>query len=96
MNGSSQFRLQVAKLKVHSRLSIVSAAHHLLLLQLALSMNGVKPGRIQLQLEERRAGRIRVADDPELLSLSGLHGFCGYEFGSQIGSPNQGARLNSP
>ena len=33
--------------------------------------------------------------DPELLSLSGLQGFCGYDFGSQIGSPNHGAALSS-
>ena len=32
---------------------------------------------------------------PLLESLSGVHGFCGYEPGSQIGSPNQGAGLSS-
>ena len=36
------------------------------------------------------------APSPVLVSLSGLHGFCGYEFGSHIGSPNHGAMLSSP
>ena len=39
--GSSQLALQVAMLKLHSRLSMVSAAHHWVLLQLSLSTNGV-------------------------------------------------------
>jgi hypothetical protein len=44
LTGSMQLLLQLAKLKLHSRLSIVSAAHHLVLLQLAESVNGVNPG----------------------------------------------------
>jgi hypothetical protein len=44
LTGSTQLLLQVAKLKLHSRLSIVSAAHHLVLLQLTESVNGVNPG----------------------------------------------------
>src|SRR6266516_4355765 len=44
LTGSMQLLLQVAKLKLHSRLSIVSAAHHLVLLQLTASVNGVNPG----------------------------------------------------
>ena len=40
-----QLLLQVAKLKVHARLSMVMAAHHLVVLQLMLSVHaGVKPG----------------------------------------------------
>ena len=42
--GSSQPVLQEAKLNVHSRLSMVSAEHHCVLLQLSPSMNGVNPG----------------------------------------------------
>ena len=41
LTGSTQLALQVAKLKLHSRLSMVSAAHHLVVLQLVLSTNGV-------------------------------------------------------
>src|SRR5580700_7354637 len=41
LTGSSQLALQVAKPNVHSRLSMVSAAHHCVLLQLSLSTNGV-------------------------------------------------------
>jgi hypothetical protein len=33
---------------------------------------------------------------PMLLSLSGWHGFCGEDCGSQIGSPNQGATDSWP
>ena len=41
LTGSMQLLLQVAKLNEHSRLSMVSAAHHLVGLQLSLSTNGV-------------------------------------------------------
>ena len=45
LTGSMQLLLQVAKLKVHSRLSMVSAAHHFVALQLTESVQGgVKPG----------------------------------------------------
>ena len=44
LTGSVQLGLRFAKLKFASRLSMVSAAHHLVALQLVLSMNGVKPG----------------------------------------------------
>ena len=33
--------------------------------------------------------------DPELLSLSGVQGFSGYESGSHRGRPNHGAMLSS-
>jgi hypothetical protein len=40
-----QLLLQVAKLKVHERLSMVIAPHHFVLLQLTPSVQGgVKPG----------------------------------------------------
>src|SRR5450432_169201 len=42
--GSSQLGFRSAKLNLDSRLSIVSAEHHCVLLQLALSANGVNPG----------------------------------------------------
>jgi len=32
---------------------------------------------------------------PVLLSLRGVHAFCGLEFGSQMGRPNHGAGLSS-
>jgi hypothetical protein len=35
------------------------------------------------------------APKPVFESLFGVHGFCGYDFGSQIGSPNHGAGLSS-
>ena len=41
LTGSMQLLLQVAKLKLHARLSMVSAAHHLVALQLTASTNGV-------------------------------------------------------
>ena len=44
LTGSMQLLLQVAKLKVHSRLSMFSAAHHWVLLQLVESTNGANPG----------------------------------------------------
>jgi hypothetical protein len=44
LTGSMQLLLQVAKPKVHSRLSMSRAAHHLVALQLAPSRSGVKPG----------------------------------------------------
>ncbi len=44
LTGSMQLLLQVAKLKVHSRLSMVRAAHHWVRLQLTESTNGVNPG----------------------------------------------------
>ena len=33
--------------------------------------------------------------EPVFVSLSGVQGFCGYDFGSQIGRPNHGATLSS-
>src|ERR1022692_260992 len=42
--GSSQFGLMSTKLNLDSRLSIVIAPHHCVLLQLSLSTNGAKPG----------------------------------------------------
>src|ERR1017187_3546327 len=44
LTGSMQLLLEVAKLKLHSRLSMFSAAHHLVLLQLVESANGANPG----------------------------------------------------
>src|SRR5262249_23924196 len=44
LTGSMQLLLQVLTLKLHTRLSIVSAAHHCVLLQLVESVNGVNPG----------------------------------------------------
>jgi hypothetical protein len=43
LTGSTQLGLQAPE-ALHSRLSMLSAAHHLVALQLTLSMNGVKPG----------------------------------------------------
>jgi hypothetical protein len=40
LTGSRQSLLQVAKPNVHSRLSMLSAAHHLVALQLSASMSG--------------------------------------------------------
>ena len=56
---------------------MVSAAHHFVLLQLIAVDERGEAGRVELQLHERRARGVRVADRAELLSLSGLHGFCG-------------------
>ncbi|MBO0824173.1 MAG: hypothetical protein J2P27_09985 [Actinobacteria bacterium] len=44
LTGSMQFGLQVAKFRLHSRLSMVSAAHQCVLSQLMLSANGASPG----------------------------------------------------
>ena len=45
LTGSMQLLLQVAKPKVHSRLSMVMAPHHFVALQLTASVQGgVKPG----------------------------------------------------
>src|SRR5215469_6802835 len=44
LTGSMQLLLQVAKPKVHARLSMVRAAHHWVRLQLTESTNGVNPG----------------------------------------------------
>ena len=41
LTGSMQSLLQVAKPNVHSRLSMLSAAHHFVALQLSESTNGV-------------------------------------------------------
>src|ERR1700683_4295490 len=71
--GSSQLGLQVAKLKLHSRLSMVSAAHHLVLLQLSLSTNGVKPGGYSCSSMNAEPAAFATFK-PTLLSLSGLHG----------------------
>ena len=34
--------------------------------------------------------------DPELVSLSGVQEFCGYDSGSHMASPNQGATDSCP
>ncbi len=44
LTGSMQLLLHFAKPYVHSRLSMVSALHHRVALQLSLSGNGVNPG----------------------------------------------------
>ena len=44
LTGSSQLLLHITKPVVHSRLSMVSAAHHYVSLQPSLSTNGGLPG----------------------------------------------------
>ena len=77
MTGSSQLALQVAKPKVHSRLSMVSAAHHWVVLQLSLSTKGVKPGGYSCSSMNADPASSGSVIAPMLLSLSGVHGFCG-------------------
>ena len=55
LTGSSQYVLHCAKPVVHSRLSMVSAAHQCVSSQLALSTNGGVARRVKLHLHERRA-----------------------------------------
>src|SRR5215470_2279295 len=98
LTGSMQLLLQVLKPKVHIRLSMVSAAHHWVLLQLVESTNpspGERPGGYHCSSMKAEPAAFGSLIAPELLSLSGLHGFCGYDFGSQIPSPNHGAALSS-
>ena len=55
---------------------MVGAERHFVLLQLSLSMNGVKPGGYSCssrKAEPASLGRL----NPVFLSLSGLHAFCG-------------------
>src|SRR5215469_4073107 len=97
LTGSMQLLLQLRKPKLHSRLSMVSAAHHWVLLQLVESTNpspGDIPGGYHCSSMKAEPAAFEVFV-PTLLSLSGLHGFCGYDFGSQIPSPNHGAGLSS-
>src|SRR5215472_1711965 len=97
LTGSMQLMLQLAKLNVHIRLSMVSAAHHWVLLQLVESTNpspGASPGGYHCSSMKAAPAAFGVFA-PTLLSLSGLHGFCGYDLGSQIPRPNHGAALSS-
>src|SRR5215472_14409508 len=98
LTGSMQLLLQVWKLKVHSRLSMVSAAHHWVALQLVESTNpspGARPGGYHCSSMKAEPAACGSLISPELLSLSGLHGFIGYDIGSHIPSPNQGATPSS-
>ena len=55
---------------------MVSAAHHLVALQLVLSMNGVKPGGSSCS-SMNASGRARIADRAGVGVAVGVHGFCG-------------------
>ena len=94
LTGSSQLPLHWAKPSVHSRLSIVSAAHQWVSSQPLESMNGGKPGGYSWN-------SMNVEPPPLLVllgafeSLSGVHGACGYEFGSHSAIENHGAGESS-
>ncbi len=80
LTGSMQLLLQFAKLNVHSRLSMVIAAHHWVALQLVESTNpspGARPGGYHCSSMKAAPAACGSLISPELLSLSGLHGFCG-------------------
>src|SRR6516225_5572319 len=90
LTGSMQLLLQLGKLQVHIRLSMVSAAHHWVLLQLVESTNpspGARPGGYHCSSMKAAPAAFGSLIAPELLSLSGLHGFMGYDMGSHRPSP---------
>src|ERR1019366_324772 len=76
LTGSSQAVLMLAKLKLDSRLSMVRAAHHLVALQLVLSANGGEPGGYSCSSMNAEPAAFATFK-PTLVSLSGVHGFCG-------------------
>ena len=56
---------------------MVTAAHHLVLVQLMLSANGANPGGYSCSSMNAEPAAFGSLIRPELLSLSGLQGFCG-------------------
>src|SRR5487761_397884 len=97
LTGSSQLALQVAKPVVHSRLSMVSAAHQCVSSQLALSTNGGFPGGsscISTNAEPPPLWAVVHATPKQVGAFefeSGEHWVCGYEFGSHMAIGNHGA-----
>ena len=96
LTGSTQLLLQVPDRRpVHSRLSIVSAEHQCVLSQLMLSANGAKPGRVELQLDERGPASREVALAAHWRPSAGCTAASGAEFGSHTSVEIHGATDSS-
>src|SRR5580658_6823087 len=77
LTGSSQLALQVAKPNVHSRLSMLRAAHHLVALQPSPSISGVSPGGYSWSSMNAEPASFGSLIEPRLVSLSGVQEFWG-------------------